>query len=284
MSDPPYTFDAPDANVILRAPLQPDDPGSTAFKDFHTHIVVLSTASTVFRDLFSVPQPPKPTEGDTNLPTIHVAEPAEIFETFLRFLYPIEPPAVNSLQTLENLLQIADKYMAGGVRARLRRMVVVPSFLKSDPIRVYAIACRMDLDEEAKLAISHSYNVDLVEEIPRSVLQAMTAETYNRLLRSHATRRKELKTVINLAATIPCKGKCTCGPGYYTSLKREISLAVMERPVLTREILDSRLSVIRGPKSTCGRGFSCRVSAQAITAFFTRILDGAKRSGQALLW
>jgi hypothetical protein len=83
MSDPPYTFDFPDADVILRAPLYPDDPESTEFKDFHTHKAILSTASTIFHDMFSVPQPRQSAEGDTSPPIVHVVESAETFEVFL---------------------------------------------------------------------------------------------------------------------------------------------------------------------------------------------------------
>ena len=72
-----YTFDAQDADVVLRAPLQ---PGSDQFKDFHAHKTILSIASTLFHDMFSLPQP---TTGDATLPIIPVTELAEIFEVFL---------------------------------------------------------------------------------------------------------------------------------------------------------------------------------------------------------
>lgn len=53
----------------------------------------------------------------------------------------------------------------------------------------------MDLDEEANLAIPHTYQIDLIKDIPHNVLQAMTAETYNRLLRSQVTHREGLMSV-----------------------------------------------------------------------------------------
>src|SRR5882762_7830629 len=172
MSTSPYAFDSPDADVILRAPLHPDDPESTEFKDFHTHKATLSTASTIFRDMFSVPQPSQPPEGDANLSIVPVADHADLFETFLRLIYPIEPPAITSPQTVGRLFQLASKYVASGVYARLRQILVSPSFLRSDPVWVYAIACHMDLGEETELAISHTYQIDLVQDIPRPLLQA----------------------------------------------------------------------------------------------------------------
>ena len=91
MSDSPYAFNAPDADVILRAPLK---KGSTELKDFRVHKAILSVASTLFSDMFSIPQPPPYAKGDTTLPTVQVAESAEVFELFLRLIYPIaEPPS-----------------------------------------------------------------------------------------------------------------------------------------------------------------------------------------------
>ena len=275
MSASSYTFDSPDVDVILRAPLRPDDPESTEFKDFRVHKSILSAASAVFCDMFSVPQPPQPTEGDTNLPVVQVTDPVDAFETFLRLIYPIEPPAINSLQTVDYLFQLASKYVASGVHARLKQTLVSPSFLRSDPVWVYAIACRMDLGEEMEVAIPRTYQIDLIKDIPPPLLQAMTAEMYNRLLRSHATRREELTTALHQTNCPRSEaGRCACGPRFYAALYRDIRLAIWEKPVLDRRILDSCLSHIRAiPNSECRLGASCRVSPQTISAFLTEVLD-----------
>jgi len=270
MSDTPYTFDSPDADIILRAPLHPDDPESTEFKDFHTHKVILSTSSAFFHGMFSVPQPHQPDEDDTNLPVVHVVEPAEVFELFLRLIYPIEPPVIDSIQIVDHLSQLAIKYMVGCVRARLKQVLVSPSFLTNDPIWVYAIACRMDLDEVAKLAVPHTYQIDLTRDVPRPLLRAMTAETYNTLLRSHATRREELTITVNQTKINGCG--CSCGPWFYTRLILLMRLAIGEKPFLDRQRLDSCLSQVEH-KSECKCGSSCRVSAQVISTYFTNVLN-----------
>lgn len=275
MSASSHIFGSPDADMIIRAPLRPDDPESTEFRDFHTHKAILSSASTVFHDMFSVPQPPQPADGDTNLPIVQVTESAEVFETFLQFIYPIEPPTINSPQNVYNLLQLASKYLTSGVHARLRQALVSPSFLRSDPVWVYAIACHMDLGEETKLAITHTYQIDLVQDVSHSLLQSMTTEMYNRLLRSHATRRQQLITALNQTKSPPSvAGKCSCGPRLYAVLYRGIRLLIWEKPVLDRRRLDSCLDHIKAmPKSECRLGTSCRVSPQAISAFLARVLD-----------
>jgi len=281
MLDPPYTFDAPDADLILRAPLQ---PGSEEFKDFHTHKAVLSIASTLFRDMFSIPQPPQPADGDTTPPVVQVVEPAELFETFLRLIYPIEPPAVDSLQLVDDLFQLAEKYMANRVYAMLKHTLSSPSFLRDDPIWVYAIACRANLNEEAELAIRHTFQIDLVQEIPHKHLQMLTAEAYNCLLISHASRRGEIVSALDRAKSQPTKpaGKCNCGSWFYTRLCKDIKLAIWKgNPFLDRRRLDSCLSDFKGgmPRSECGLGSSCRVSAEATAEYFTDILNEIGKLG-----
>ena len=277
MSDSPYTFESPDADIILRAPLRPDDPESAQFKDFHTHKAILSTASTIFHDMFSVPQPPQSAEDDASLPVVPVVEPAEIF---LRIIYPIELPTIDSPRIVGHLLQLSEKYMTNGVHTRLKQILASPSFLRNDPIWVYAIACRMDLDEEAKLAIRHTYQINLIRDVSPPLLQEMTTETYNRLLRSHAARREELTTVVNKTKCPACKGKCVCGIGFYTNLRKEISLAIWERPFLNRRRLDSCLPSSKGPKPACELGLSCRLSARVVSSYFNSVLDGVERLSQ----
>ena len=273
MSTPPYTFDADDADVILRAPLY---PWSDEFKDFHTHKTILSIASSLLRDMFSIPQPPQHATGDVTLPIVQIVESADVFETFLRLVYPIEPPAVHSLQLVDNLFQLADKYMASVVHAKLKPILVSPPFLRDDPIWVYAIACRANLDEEAGLAIPYTFRIDLIQEIPSIHLQKMTAETYNQLLLSHAARRAELISVLNratLRGSVP--SGCSCGKGkFYSRLRKDICLAIWERPFLDRQRLDLCLANFTGmSKSRCGLGPACRVSARTISTYFTGILE-----------
>jgi len=281
MSAPSYNFDAHDADAILRTSLQ---TGSDQFKDFRVHKAILSIASTIFHDMFSLPQPPQPATGEITLPIIPVTESPEIFDTFLRLIYPIEPPAMASLQLVDDLFLLAEKYMADGVYAKLKHTLVSPSFLRSDPIWVYAIACRTGLGgAEADLAIRHTFEIDLVGGIPKSHLQMMTTETYNRLLASHVVRRTELVSALNRVYFPQWNHDgCTCGyrDWFYTRLFKEISLAIWETPFLDRRGLDSCLPrLTKVPESVCGLESSCRVSPQTISGYFASILDEVGKLG-----
>jgi len=239
MSAPAYIFDGPGADVILRAPLQ---PGSDAFGDFHVHKLILSLASIVFRDTFSIPQPPRRTSEDTTLDVVNVEETAKVLETFLQLIYPVKPPDIDDLQLVDDLFRLADKYEANGVHAKLTRILVSPSFLRDDPIGVYAIAYRNNLDEETKLAVSHTFSISVVGEISEEHLKAMTAMTYHHLLTDHALRREQLINVVK--RSWDQSSSCRCGDKFM----KEIRLELSKRPFLDRETLEGCLS----PAIACG--------------------------------
>ena len=252
MSSSSYTFDAPDADAIIQAPLQ---QGSKEFKDFHVHKVILSVASTLFCDMFSIPQPPQPVESDATLPTVKITESAGVFETFLRLIYPIEPPVIDSLQLVDHLLQLAEKYMATGVHTKLKRILMSPSFLEADPISVYAIACRANLDEEATLAIPHTFETDLVQDVPRDKLRMMTVESYHRLLAEHLLRRNQLLNAVDevYKSRERWARACPCAK----QLKLQICLQISNKPFLDREILEELLQNLSEQASSLLCGTRC---------------------------
>jgi len=94
----------PGADVILRA---------SGGKKFHAHKLILSLASPVFRDMFSVPQPPL-TES-LELPIVDVNDPPDAFEIFLRTIYPTRNPPITDAKTLVTVLRLAGKYDAKDV-------------------------------------------------------------------------------------------------------------------------------------------------------------------------
>ena len=280
MPAPSYNFDAHDADLILRAALQ-SEPDQ--LKDFHVHKNILSIASTIFRDMFTLPQPPHPPAGDTTIPVIDVTESAEVLEAFLRLIYPIVPPDISSLQLVDDLFRLAEKYMADGVRARLKQILVSPSFLKDDPIWVYTLACRANLNAEAELAIPLTFNTNLVQDIPNIHLRTMTGEMHNRLLKAHADRRAELMSIVHRVVLQPqdwSGGRCACGDWLDMRLQNTINLAIWEKPFLDRGTLDLCLrKCTLSSESRCGLGSGCRLSEESISKHFTKILDEVRNLG-----
>ena len=144
-----YQFTANDADIILR---------TTESKLFRVHKNILSIASSVFRDMLTVPQsPPEPTkEGECELPVIDVHDSAEDIEVLLRMIYPVAFPPINDLDALSNAFVTLDKYHTEGLQERLKPLLISPDFLAADPMRVYAIACRWGFKSEAAIAAPYA--------------------------------------------------------------------------------------------------------------------------------
>ena len=140
-------FTTEDGDVILRAG---QEPGLK--HDFRVHKFILSLASSVFKDMFTFPQPPGQTQiGQCDIPIIDIPDSPQTLDTILRFIYPgVELPKFIDLLTLSDLLAVTDKYNIVSMRPVLRDRL--SSFSETQPSSVYIIACRLGLLEEAKAA------------------------------------------------------------------------------------------------------------------------------------
>ena len=174
----------PNADVILRA---------SGGREFHAHKLVLSLASLVFRDMFSVPQPP-PTES-SQLPIVDVNDPPEVFERFLQFIYPIPNPPINDIETLASLLRLADKYDARAVLDAHREYL--PSMcIDSPPIHIYAILCVCGRSRDAEAA-ARCVSFASLASLSSPLLHLMTVEHYQRLVRFMVARDTEMRKIVN---------------------------------------------------------------------------------------
>lgn len=173
-------FNAPDADVILRS----DDARPT---DFRVHRCILLAGSPFFQTVFSLPQP-KCTTDDEPIPVLDVAETSAILDPFLRFLYPVPDPEVPTLDVLVPLMNTASKYDMTSVMDRLRVLLVSPAFLETEPVRVFAIASRFDLEEEAKIASKYTLRVRVLDVPLCEDLRHISAYSYHRLLELHRKR------------------------------------------------------------------------------------------------
>ena len=90
----------------------------------------------------------------------------------------------------------------------------------------------------------------------------MTAKTYNRLLAAHATRRRNLISAVNRVVGPPFEDS-DCGPWFYTGLCQDITLAVLENPIIDRERL--YLCTEDGREFKCWHGTGCKVPHEGST-------------------
>ena len=183
-------FNWPDGDVILRA------THGTERRDFRVHKLFLSFASPVFKDMFKLPQP---SLAASNIDIIDMLDPPRALDAVLRFIYPsIDSPAIDNLTLLSEVLAVADKYDIKVARSRLRPSLV--EFAKIEPLRVYAIACRLGFEDGMKIASSYTTSIHLPEltELPEE-FKFIPATEYHRLIVLHARYRKEFEAISHSA-------------------------------------------------------------------------------------
>ena len=165
-------FNWPDGDVILRS------IHGTESRDFRVHKIFLSFASPIFKDMFKLPQPSSPT---SNVDVIDLTDPPRVLELILRFIYPCPPPVIDDLTLLSEVLFLADKYDIEAARSRLRPSLM--KFAKTEPLRAYAIACRLGFEDEMKIVSSHTTSINLTEvtQLPDE-FKFIPATEYHRLI------------------------------------------------------------------------------------------------------
>ena len=211
-------FNASGGDIILRT----QDPPN---RGFQVHKLVLSLASPVFRDMFSIPQPGLNT-SNADIEVIDVTDPPRALDLVLRLIYPFSPPRVDSLDLLVEGLVITDKYNIEGARVRLRESL--NGFIKEAPLRVYAIAYRFGFDKEAEAASSLTTGIYLpaLSGLPDD-LKYVPALVYHKLIILHEKHRDEIEdgvdAVLFEAACSECKvAKALAEPRIRTKLARII--------------------------------------------------------------
>jgi hypothetical protein len=230
-------FDDPAADFILRSGL----PAT----DFHVHRLLLSLASPFFDQMLSLPQPSKDL---ANVPTVEVSEPPDILQLLLQFIYPLPDPIIdNDLNTLILVLHAAIKYDVLPAIESLRRQLVSERYLKQSPTRIYAVASRYELEEEAKLASKHTLGINILDGPLSEELRFISAYSYHRLLALHHTRARAAKELLRLGDDVKCMecngtyGAFSEGPKWWLDFQRRAAEELSARPttdiIFTMEFL-----------------------------------------------
>ena len=195
----PFAFDFHDADLILRSkPSGQDDSKAISFR---VHRCVMSAASPFFETMLSLPQPDGGCSSD--VPVIPMTEDYAVLDAILHHIYPLPEPQFDTLDELARVLETARKYDFISVITRLRQRLVA-DHLRSCPLRVYAIASRYDLDEEARLASRATLAAGLDKLPLHDDLKLMSGFAYHRLLQLHKQRGHDAVGLLELPDDVRC--------------------------------------------------------------------------------
>ncbi|TCD61361.1 hypothetical protein EIP91_008551 [Steccherinum ochraceum] len=146
--------------------------------------------------MFTLPQAPPADGEEPTVPVVDVEETHATLDTLLRIVYPMVDPWIETLDELSLVLGAAVKYDLAVATETLRKILVAPRFVSKWPTRVYAIASRYDLEEEAKIASRYTLSVNVLDCPLSEDLKYITAYAYHRLLDLHRTRAKAAQELL----------------------------------------------------------------------------------------
>ncbi|KAI0349570.1 hypothetical protein OH77DRAFT_1431978 [Trametes cingulata] len=150
-----HPFTKSSADVILRTP---------DGVEFRVHKLILSEASPVFGDMFTLPQPelglvdassasPSVTTEAPKLPVVDVTETSQTLDHLLRLCYPMDDPML-ALSEIAPVIRAARKYDMKWATDRAGRMLVQDRALNDpkDALRVFAVASDLDVPQAEEAA------------------------------------------------------------------------------------------------------------------------------------
>jgi len=263
-------FCADDADVIIRA---------AGTLDFRVHKLVLSFASPVFRDMFTLPQPPTDTPG--TLPRIDISESAETWDRVLRTIYPMPRPITDDLDNLEPLLLAAKKYEMQFILDSHKGIFRDRGFIQRDPLHLYAIACACGFEDQAKYVARNAEHLGVTRRAHAGNLEGLTVISYHRLVSFLAERDNRWhKTFSN--ATI---GTCICDDrlrqGVYNKIKENLNRPSLQPEDIYLKALEDRSRLLN---QGCGYGTNCLLGDRQINAFVKKMVEERENLCDRLMW
>ncbi|RDX50857.1 hypothetical protein OH76DRAFT_368692 [Lentinus brumalis] len=137
----PFDDSDPSADIILRTP---------ELIEFYVHSPILSYASPIFSGMLSLPQPENGSRAQR--PVIDVSEDSQALDRLLRLCYPVLKPKLSELEDMVPVLKAALKYEMEWPVFLLSKDLL--AMIPSNPLKVWAAACRAGLEDVAREAAS----------------------------------------------------------------------------------------------------------------------------------
>ncbi|KAG9018312.1 hypothetical protein FRB95_004624 [Tulasnella sp. JGI-2019a] len=169
---------------VVPEPFDTASPGDCIIRssdglEYKVFRVLLSLASPVFLSMFDLPQPAtNDTEWEEGLPTISVSETSTTLSTLLLLLYPATVVRIPNYDLAVEVIKAYDKYDINidSLHPFLHDALISEEGLASNPLGVYALAWRLNMQEEAQKASRYLHSVDLNDEAVKQDLVSQSGD------------------------------------------------------------------------------------------------------------
>ncbi|KAJ7605382.1 hypothetical protein DFH06DRAFT_1348759 [Mycena polygramma] len=178
------------SNFVPTPPFSNPDDGDVVLRssdgaDFYVQRAILSLMSSIFRTMFSIPQP----TTTAAVPIVDLQETSSSLDKALRFFYPAAEQIVATLQDLHEIIEILiSKYDMQSLVPMAK--MHLKTYIHYKPIGVYAVAFSYQWEDVGRMAAAECLKLplrvhDSESEAPPE-LKYLTAGAYFNLLRYHA--------------------------------------------------------------------------------------------------
>ena len=116
--------------------------------------------------------------------TIDLVEDGVTTERVLQYCYPFSNPVLDNLDDIQAVLEMMRKFGMKGMMNRVRSLLVQPSFLEEEPLRVFAVAYRYGFEAETRLAARYTLRSPMFGPYVKE-LEHIPASVYHKLLQYH---------------------------------------------------------------------------------------------------
>ncbi|KZS99474.1 uncharacterized protein LAESUDRAFT_611418, partial [Laetiporus sulphureus 93-53] len=112
------------------------------------------------------------------LPIVPVTETSKTLDALLRLCYPTADPVFHGASEVVNVLEAVKKYHMEDAVTRIG--VALRDYVQNSPLQVYAVACRMGMEELAREAATVLFTHSTIADVPQ--MEQMSAGALHRLL------------------------------------------------------------------------------------------------------
>lgn len=245
---------------------------------FRTYSVLLRETSGFFRDILSLPQP-QAQSPIANI-TIHLDEDASAIEPVLVCIAGKALPALDSLEALESLAHVAEKYDMPGPLSIIQRLLNISSLVEKNPLSAYKLASRYRWSKEASFASSKAISVDLSDPANAASLKGIDSDDLLSLFHLRRAREQSLSSSLH-GAGLEEPQRCTaCGGSedmdHWESFRRGVIVEFATKDPTGSFITNS--TYLQWPSCSKLLGQRCRCGDPYVSAIWVvRLLQDATK-------